>query len=186
MSDPKPTVKERWNALPKTQKWLVIGGVGLIALVSAGMSEQQGQQMPQQQMVVLPNGQRVMMPVPQQGPQPGPMQGPQMGPPMMGPNGQPMMPGADGYPQAGGIGGMGGYDGSAGDAQMQQWQESQRSQSQQSKAFNDMIIGQDTIQDGSGQVYTGVDSGTAAAAVDSGSYSYTPTSELPVAGDSTP
>jgi hypothetical protein len=185
--------RARWAALSSGKKILVGGGGALVLLAAIGsVAGDEGGMMAngpnngQPQYVVGPNGQ-----------------------PVIGPNGQPVIVsegGGDGvYYSTGGPGGYpgdgeyanggggyapggGGYNPNAPTGadpdQMAAWEAQQRSQSQANSQFNQYINGTETIRDsGSGEVYSGVDSSVAGAAISGGGYESVPTAELPVAGD---
>jgi hypothetical protein len=169
----KQSWKAKWAGYSMAKKWLVGGGSALALIALLGIADEMNQPQPQMAAGYAPNG------------------SPNGGPPMaMAPNGQmvPMQP--NGYPGAMPQGSYpgGAYPGSgqvgADPEQMAQWEQQQRSQSQGVSAFNQYINGTDTIQNSdTGQVYSGVDSGVADAAVSGGGYTPVATSDLPIAGD---
>ena len=165
-------LREKWAALSRGKKWAV--GISAFLVISAiAALDKQSQPLPADPNMIIGGGSNDCA------------------------NGclpaQPGMPGDQAYggapysgqPQPGYGGGVAPAAQDSGPSAYQQaFEAQQRSQDQRSQAFGEMIRDQTTIQDNqTGQVYTGVDNSIANPAMESGSYSAVPTSELPVSGD---
>lgn len=183
-------LKTKWKNLSPTKKWLC-AGIGL--LVIAGLSANSGPYYaPNQNQQYSANGQPYYQGQDedtdmQNGNYPPNAQGgqPNYGAMQEGnyPQNYQGMPNYAVAPAYGGVAPAYSGGGSP-DNGMAEWEANQRRQSQSVAAFNQNIREEDTIRDtNTGQVYSGVDAGVAASAVESGSYTSVPTSELPVAGD---